>query len=116
MSDHDLPVHQQIAVLIVGGGGCGLSLTLFLQNLGVPTLTVERNSSTTDLPRAHILNQRTLEIFSQHGIADQIYAEGSSLEAMGRISFRTSLGGDGPFDRRLIGDLDAYGGGDLRAR
>ena len=98
--------HQEIPVLIVGGGGCGLSLTLFLQNLGVPTLTIERNPSTTDLPRAHILNQRTLEMFAQHGFADAVYAEGSSLEAMGRISFRTSLGGDGPFDRRKIGDHD----------
>ena len=104
------------SIVIVGGGGCGLSLTLFLQNLGVPTLTIERNPSTTDLPRAHILNQRTLEMFAQHGFADAVYAEGSSLEAMGRISFRTSLGGDGPFDRRKIGDLDGYGGGELRER
>jgi 2,4-dichlorophenol 6-monooxygenase len=110
MSDAEVPV------LIVGGGGCGLSLSIFLHDLGVRSLTVERNPTTTDLPRAHILNQRTLEIFSQHGFADHVYAEGSTLEQMGRISFRTSLGGDGPLDRRRIGDLDGYGGGALRAR
>ncbi len=105
-----------VPVLIVGGGGCGLSLAIFLHDLGVRSLLVERNPGTTDLPRAHILNQRTMEIFSQHGLAEQVYAEGSSLEHMGRISFRTSLGGDGPFDRRKIGDLDGYGGGALGPR
>jgi len=108
--------HFDIPVLIVGGGGCGLSLSIFLTNLGVRSLVVERNATTTDLPRAHILNQRTLEIFAQHGFADRVYAEGSTLEEMAKISFRTSLGGDGPLHRRLIGDLDGYGGGDLRAR
>lgn len=110
MPDYDVPV------LIVGGGGCGLSLAIFLHDLGVRSLLVERNASTTDLPRAHILNQRTMELFSQHGLAAPVYAEGSTLEHMGRISFRTSLGGDGPLDRRKIGDLDGYGGGALRAR
>ena len=28
----------------------------------------------------------------------------------------TSLGGDGPLDGKLIGSLDGYGGGSLRAR
>lgn len=110
MPDHDVPV------LIVGGGGCGLSLAIFLHDHGVRSMVVERNPTTTDLPRAHILNQRTMEIFSQHRFADKVYAEGSSLELMGRISFRTSLGGDGPLDRRKIGDLDGYGGGALGPR
>ena len=55
----------EVPVLIVGGGGCGLALTVFLQNLGVSSLTIERNPTTADLPRAHILNQRTLEIFDR---------------------------------------------------
>jgi len=106
----------EVPVLIVGGGGCGLLLAIFLADLGVRALCIERNPSTTDLPRAHILNQRTLEIFGQHRLADAVYAEGSTLEQMARISFRTSLGGDGPLDRRRIGDLDGYGGGDLQER
>lgn len=110
MSDIEVPV------LIVGGGGCGLSLAIFLADLGVPCLAVERNALTTDHPRAHILNQRTMEIFRQHGIADEVYRQGTPAAGMERIAFRTSLGGDGPLDRRVIGDLDGYGGGALRDR
>ena len=103
-------------VLIVGGGGCGLSLSIMLCDLGVDFLTVERNAETTDHPRAHILNQRTLEIFRQHGLAERVYELGTPLELMERIVFMTSLGGDGPLDRKLIGSIDGYGGGELRER
>eukprot|EP01037_Dinobryon_pediforme_P032690 gene32690-37764_t len=103
-------------VLIVGGGGCGLSLSIMLCDLGVDFLTVERNAETTDHPRAHILNQRTLEIFRQHGLAARVYELGTPLELMERIVFMTSLGGDGPLDRKLIGSIDGYGGGELRER
>lgn len=103
-------------VLIVGGGGCGLALSIFLADIGVNFLTVERNVTTTDHPRAHILNQRTMEIFRQHGVADRIYSQGAPTELMERIVFLTSLGGDGPLDRKKIGSLDGYGGGELRKR
>lgn len=106
----------EIPVLVVGGGGCGLALSVFLTDLGIRSLTVERNAQTTDHPRAHILNTRTMEIFQQHGMADEVYRQGTPAWGMERISFRTSLGGDGPLDRRRIGDLDAYGGGALRER
>ena len=105
-----------VPVLIVGGGGCGLSVSIFLADLGVCSLLVERNAATTDHPRAHILNQRSMEIFTRHGLADEIYRQGTPAHLMERITFRTSLGGDGPLDRRLIGNLDGYGGGELKAR
>lgn len=105
-----------VPVLIVGGGGCGLSLSILLADYGVDFLTVERNEATTDHPRAHILNQRTMEIFRQHGLAEDVYRRGASLELMERIVFMTSLGGEGPLDAKLIGSLDGYGGGALRDR
>jgi len=106
----------EVPILIVGGGGCGLALSIFLADLGVPYHTVEKNPQTTDHPRAHILNTRTMEIMRQHGLADEIYRQGTPTSGMERISFRTSLGGDGPLDRRLIGNLDGYGGGALKER
>jgi len=105
-----------ITVLIVGCGGCGLCLSILLADYGVTALAVERYQTTTDHPRAHILNQRTMEVFTQHGLADEVYRQGTPAAMMERISFRTSLGGDGPLDRKLIGDIDGYGGGVLRAR
>jgi 2,4-dichlorophenol 6-monooxygenase len=111
-----MTTRNEVPVLIVGGGGCGLSLSILLADLGVDFLTVERNVATTEHPRAHILNQRSLEIFRQHGLADAVYRDGTPLELMERIVFMTSLGGNGPLDRRLIGSLDGYGGGSLRER
>jgi 2,4-dichlorophenol 6-monooxygenase len=107
---------EEFPVLIVGGGGCGLTLSIFLANLGVRSLLVERSREPVGQPRAHILNQRSMEIFAQHGIAGPVYAQGARPEHMQRIVFCTSLGGDGPLERRHLGNLDAYGGGALRER
>jgi 2,4-dichlorophenol 6-monooxygenase len=103
-------------VLIVGGGGCGLSASIFLSNLGVEHLLVERREGTSHLPKAHYLNQRTMEIFRQHGVADAIYEVGCPIEKFGKVRWLTSLGGDGPLDRKLIHAMDAFGGGSLRER
>ncbi|MGH8516945.1 MAG: FAD-dependent monooxygenase, partial [Panacagrimonas sp.] len=40
-------------VLICGGGGAGLSLSIFLSARGIDHLLVERHSTTSHLPKAH---------------------------------------------------------------
>jgi 2,4-dichlorophenol 6-monooxygenase len=109
-------VEEEVPVLIIGGGGCGLSASVFLSDLGVEHLLVERHSTTSHLPKAHYLNQRTMEVFRQHGVADSIYAVSSPPELMNKVRWRTSLGGDGPLDGRTIFTMDAFGGGELRAQ
>ena len=103
----------EVPVLIVGGGGCGLSASIFLSELGVETLLVERHAGTSHLPKAHYLNQRTMEIYRQFGIAESIAAVGGRPEHFGRVRWTTSLGGDGPLDRRTFHTMDAFGGGEL---
>ncbi len=103
----------QVPVLIVGGGGCGLSASIFLSSLGVENLLVERHDGTSHLPKAHYLNQRTMEVFRQYGIADEVYAAGAGLEAFGKVRWSTSLGGDGPLDGRRFYTMDGFGGGSL---
>jgi 2,4-dichlorophenol 6-monooxygenase len=110
VADLDVPV------LIVGGGGCGLSSSIFLSELGVESLLVERHEGTSHLPKAHYLNQRTMEIFRQYGIADSVYAVGAGLEKFGKVRWRTSLGGDGPLDARTFYTMDGFGGGSLYDR
>lgn len=105
-----------VEVLIVGGGGCGLTASSLLADLGVNSLLIERHPSTSHLPKAHLLSQRTMEIFRQHGIADSVVAKGSPLDKMSRVRFATSLGGDGELDRRTIFSIDSFGGGSLRHR
>jgi 2,4-dichlorophenol 6-monooxygenase len=104
-----------VPVLIVGAGGSGLVAALCLADLGIETLLVERHASTSQQPRAHLLNPRTMEIFAQHGLADEIYDEGAPIEHCGAMRWLTSLGGDGPTDRCVLHHAPAYGGGELRA-
>jgi 2-polyprenyl-6-methoxyphenol hydroxylase-like FAD-dependent oxidoreductase len=57
-------------VLIVGGGGAGLTASMLLSRLGVRSLLVNRLPGTSILPKAHVLNQRCMEIFDEVGVAD----------------------------------------------
>jgi 2,4-dichlorophenol 6-monooxygenase len=98
-------------VLICGGGGSGLSLSIFLSAQGIASMLVERHDSTSHLPKAHYLNQRSMEIFREYGIADTIYQRGTPMENMGCVAWLTSLGGNGPLDRKTIYKMDAFGGG-----
>ena len=104
----------ELPVLIVGGGCTGLSVSIFLRDLGVQSLLVERHPGTSILPKAHYLNQRTMEIFALHGAAEAIYAASAPRHTHGKITWMTSLGGHGPFDRCTIGEIDIMGGGGLR--
>ena len=101
---------SQVDVLVVGAGGCGLNLSIFLADLGVDFLTVERNTRLANLPKAHYLNQRTMEILRQHGYAEDVYALGTPPDNMSRAMWLTTLGGDGPFDRKVIYEMDGIGG------
>ncbi|MGE3773028.1 MAG: FAD-dependent monooxygenase, partial [Gammaproteobacteria bacterium] len=105
----------EVPVLIVGGGGGGLTLSIMLSDLGVPHLLVERHAGTSVLPKAHYLNQRTMEVMRQHGLAERLYAVGTPLANMGKVRWRTTLGGNGPFDARTFHEIDAFGGGALAA-
>jgi 2,4-dichlorophenol 6-monooxygenase len=102
-----------VPVLIVGGGGCGLSTSCFLSSQGIDHLLVERHASTSRLLKAHYLNQRTMEIYRQHGLADAIYQVGAPLENFSQVRWRTTLGGDGPLDGRTYHVMDCFGGGTL---
>jgi 2,4-dichlorophenol 6-monooxygenase len=90
---------RRVPVLIVGGGGCGLSASIFLSDMGVESLLVERHQSTSHLPKAHYLNQRTMEIFRQHGVADSIYAVAITQRYISHVCWWTSLAGDGEHDQ-----------------
>lgn len=88
---------------------CGLSLSIFLSNQGVQHVLFERHPSTSILPKAHIINQRTMEIFRQHGIADEIIAQGTPPRQLSQVVWQTSLAGDGPLDRKVLGTIHTWG-------
>lgn len=87
-----------------------------LADLGVASLTIERHPGTAVMPKAHILNPRTLEIFSQHGLAEDVYRLGAPRENNSTARWFTSLGGDRPWDAKELYVTDAWGGNSLRER
>lgn len=107
MIDIDTPV------LIVGGGGFGLVTSIFLSNLGVESVLVERHENPSPMPKARYLNQRTMEIFRQHDLAHKIYDRAVPIQHMSTTRWVTSLGGSGPHDQTLLYEMDVFGGGSL---
>lgn len=106
---------EHIDVLVVGGGGCGLSASVMLSDLGIDHLLIERHPGTAIMPKAHVINPRTMEIFDQHGIAADVYREGAPYDHNRAVRFYTSFGGDEQWHRQLLYRTDAWSGGELTA-
>ena len=85
-------------VLIVGSGPAGASAALFLSTLGVDNIMVTKYRWTANTPRAHITNQRTMEIFRDMGIEDQVLADATphALDRRHRVLHRHRRRGDRP--------------------
>ncbi len=81
-------------VLIIGSGPAGGAAALALATLGVHHLVITKYRWTANTPRAHITNQRTVEIFRDLGIEADVLAQGTPHALMGDTVFCTSLSGD----------------------
>jgi 2,4-dichlorophenol 6-monooxygenase len=103
---------SQIPVLIVGGGGAGLAASTILSSQGVESLLVSALPTTSILPKAHVLNQRSMEIFTEVGIADAIYERSTPAANFVATGFYAGLAGDNPNYGREIGKLELWGAGD----
>ncbi|WP_105969805.1 FAD-dependent oxidoreductase [Streptomyces geranii] len=81
-------------VLIVGSGPAGASAALALSTYGVPNIVVTRYASLADTPRAHITNQRTMEVLRDLGVEADVVAKATPQQLMGNTTFCTSLAGE----------------------
>jgi 2,4-dichlorophenol 6-monooxygenase len=81
-------------VLIVGSGPAGGAAALSLATLGVPTIMITKYRWTANTPRAHITNQRAMEIFRDLGVEDQVLADATPHELVGDTVFCTSIAGE----------------------
>ena len=81
-------------VLIVGSGPAGASAALFLSALGIPNIMITKYRWTANTPRAHITNQRTMEIFRDLGIEDQVLADATPHHLIGDTVFCTAIAGE----------------------
>lgn len=80
-------------ILIVGGGPVGMTLALTLARLGVPSMLVERNATTTRHPKMDITNARSMELFARLGIVDALRKVAVTESSNFDVSWITRLNG-----------------------
>jgi 2,4-dichlorophenol 6-monooxygenase len=92
-------------VLVVGSGPAGGSAALLLATYGVRTTLVSKYGWVANTPRAHITNQRTLEVLRDLGVEQEALAAGTPQELMGDTVLCTALTGE------EIGRIHTWGTG-----
>ncbi|MEM7269554.1 MAG: FAD-dependent monooxygenase [Pseudomonadota bacterium] len=81
-------------VLIVGSGPAGGASAALLSAYGVNNIMIEKYGWLANTPRAHITNQRTMEILRELGIEEDAVEKSVEQELMGNNVFCTSLAGE----------------------
>jgi formyltetrahydrofolate-dependent phosphoribosylglycinamide formyltransferase len=83
----------EVPVFIAGAGPTGLTATCLLATQGIETLTITRYPGTANSPRAHITNQRTMEVFRDLGIEPRVMQASTPSELMSNNIWATSFAG-----------------------
>lgn len=80
-------------VLVVGAGPTGLTMATYLAKQGIKALTISKYAGTAPAPRAHVTNQRTMEVFRDLGIEERIRQVGYELSFLSYNVMATSMAG-----------------------
>jgi 2,4-dichlorophenol 6-monooxygenase len=83
-------------VLVIGTGPAGSAAAALLSTYGVNNMVINRYRWLSNTPRAHITNQRTMEVLRDLGrdVEAEAYMHASEQEIMGENIFCTSLAGE----------------------
>jgi 2,4-dichlorophenol 6-monooxygenase len=83
-------------VLIIGTGPAGSATAALLSSYGVANMVVNRYRWLANTPRAHITNQRTMEVLRDlgHEVEAEVYLHAAGQDLMGENVFCESLAGE----------------------
>lgn len=83
-------------VLIIGTGPAGSATAALLSSYGVENMVINRYRWLANTPRAHITNQRTMEVLRDLGreVEDEAYMYAADQDLMGENVFCTALAGE----------------------
>jgi 2-polyprenyl-6-methoxyphenol hydroxylase-like FAD-dependent oxidoreductase len=74
--------YKQPTVLVIGAGPTGLVLATMLLRHGISVRLVDRLSEPEPVSKAFVIHARTLEIFEQMGVIDEVLSHGLRLQAL----------------------------------
>ena len=109
-------IEATVPVLIVGGGPTGLTASMLLSRYGVASLLVSHRAGTSHLPKAHILNQRSMEIFRELRLDEEITQRAAPPENFRYFGWYAGVAGRHADYGRCIARIECWGngGGDPR--
>lgn len=81
-------------VLIVGAGPAGAVASVLLSDYGIRNIMINKYASTSNGPRSHITNQRTMEILRDLNLETAAKQLATPQEYMGEHTYATSLAGE----------------------
>lgn len=83
-------------VLVIGTGPAGSATSALLSSYGIETMVVNRYRWLANTPRAHITNQRTMEVLRDLGkdVEAEAYLHATEQDLMGENVFCESLAGE----------------------
>ena len=83
-------------VLVIGTGPAGSATAALLSSYGIETMVVNRYRWLANTPRAHITNQRTMEVLRDLGkeVEAEAYLHATEQDLMGENVFCESLAGE----------------------
>lgn len=85
---------NDVQVLIIGGGPVGLTMGLLLAQQGVRSMIIEQKDETSRAPRAHVLNRRTIEVYRELGLDNEILAQSTAPQNMRNVVWADTLAGN----------------------
>ena len=90
-------------VLVIGTGPAGSATAALLSSYGIENMVINRYRWLANTPRAHITNQRTMEVLRDLGIEGEAYLYATPQHLMGENIFCESLAGE------EIGRMNSWG-------